>query len=195
MLAPQPSLWSVYRYYCSTDLKVGRRNTSRQLIEQWRHYLWEFRVFDHIQYLLQFVKEHHLWKLAFNTSTLVAHRTLWRVCLWPVLQQADDNGLGEGWIFLEELDDTIRQLWMVHRERFDLVQWEQDAEEEYLVRVRLIQFDSSTNLVLLFKWQGKSVDNWTQDLEQLGNAIVTLSLVNEAVENVVDLKESKPTIN
>ena len=81
------------------------------------------------------------------------------MCLWPVLQQADDNGLGEGWIFLEELDDTIRQLWMVHRERFDLVQWEQDSEKEYLDRVRLIQFDSSTNLVLLFKWQGKSVDN------------------------------------
>ena len=81
------------------------------------------------------------------------------MCLWPVLQQADDNGLGEGWIFLEELDDTIRQLWVVHRERFDLVQWEQDSEKEYLDRVRLIQFDSSTNLVLLFKWQGKSVDN------------------------------------
>ena len=41
--------------------------------------------------------------------------------------------------------------------------------------------------MLLFEWQREPIDNWTENFKQLGNAIVTLGLVDEAVENVVDL--------
>ena len=42
-------------------------------------------------------------------------------------------------------------------------------------------------LVLLFEGNGEAVDDAAQDLEQLGDAVELLELVDEAEEDVVDL--------
>ena len=42
-------------------------------------------------------------------------------------------------------------------------------------------------LVLLLEWESEPVDDGSQDLQQLSHTVVSLSLVNKAVEDIVDL--------
>jgi len=52
------------------------------------------------------------------------------------------------------------------------VEWDEDASKE--------------DLVLFLERECKTVDDGSQDFEQLGDTIVALSLINELEENVVD---------
>lgn len=55
-------------------------------------------------------------------------------------------------ILLDILGNTIRQLWMIQRNRSRFVKWDESAEQEFFVFV--------------FKWKCKSVDN-TSNLENV----------------------------
>ena len=46
-------------------------------------------------------------------------------------------------------------------------------------------------LVLLLEWESEPVDDGSQDLQQLSNTVVSLSLVDKAVEDIVDLFPEK----
>lgn len=61
---------------------------------------------------------------------------------------------------------------MVERQALDLVERQQDSGKE--------------GLVLFLERQGETVDDGPQNLEQLGDAVVTLSFVDECVKDVVD---------
>lgn len=76
-----------------------------------------------------------------------------------------DNRLCQARVFLEELHDTVGQLWMVHGQALHLVQRQQRFEQKCLV--------------LLLQRQGEAVDNGAENLEQLGNSVVMFGLVNE----------------
>ena len=52
--------------------------------------------------------------------------------LGPEFEQRQDDWLGEGRVFFEELHDAVRKLRMVDRERLNLVQRHQHLQEEYL---------------------------------------------------------------
>lgn len=75
-------------------------------------------------------------------------------------------------ILFEELDNTVCQLRMIHAEALDLVQRNQDPGQE--------------KLVLFLERQSKTVDDGSQDFQQLCNSIEPLGLVGELEENVVD---------
>ena len=61
---------------------------------------------------------------------------------------------------------------MVHAQALHLVKREEHPRQK--------------ELVLLFEGEGKAVDDGTQNLQQLGNAVETLSLVGELEEDIVD---------
>lgn len=61
---------------------------------------------------------------------------------------------------------------MIHAQALDLVHWQQDPSQE--------------QLVLLLKGQRKSVDDGTQNLQQFGDTIVSLRLIHELEEDIVD---------
>lgn len=75
-------------------------------------------------------------------------------------------------ILFEKLHDTVGQLWMIHAQTFDFVQWNQDSCQK--------------KLVLFFQRQGKAVDDRSQNLEKLCDAVESLCFVNELEEHVVD---------
>ena len=57
-------------------------------------------------------------------------------------------------------------------------------------KLHLVQGQEHFNekiLVLVLERQSEAVDYATQDLEELGYAVVSLGLINEAMERVVDL--------
>jgi hypothetical protein len=140
-----------------TNLEVLRTDTPRQLQEQLDHDLLELGRLDHVQNLLDLVQEHDLLR---------------RVDLGPIPQQPLDNVLGQARVLLEELHNAVRQLRVVQRETLDLVQGNQDAREE--------------RLVLLLEREGEPVNDRPEDLEQLGDTVVSFGLVDELVEDVVD---------
>jgi hypothetical protein len=61
---------------------------------------------------------------------------------------------------------------VIHAQALDLVHRQQDTGQK--------------QLVLLLKGQRKSIDDGTQDLQQLGDAIVSLRLIHELEEDIVD---------
>ena len=133
-------------------------HTLGQLVEQWHHHLLKLRRLNHVQDLFQLVKEHNL---------------LGRVYLGPVPQQVQDDLLRQTGVLLQELDDAVGQLRVVNRQGLNLVQRHQNLQQE--------------DLVLFFEWQGESVDDGAKDLQQFRHPVVSLRLVDEAVEDVVDL--------
>lgn len=54
---------------------------------------------------------------------------------------------------------------MVYTQRLDFVKWKQDTDEKHLV--------------FFLKGQGKAIDDAAQDLQQLRNPIVMLSLIDK----------------
>ena len=74
--------------------------------------------------------------------------------------------LSQLWVLLQELDHTVSQLGLVLNQSLGLVQREQHLGQELLV--------------LGFEREGKTVDDASQDLQQLGNTIELLGLVDES---------------
>mmetsp|Transcript_34091 Transcript_34091/g.96634 ORF Transcript_34091/g.96634 Transcript_34091/m.96634 type:complete len:367 (+) Transcript_34091:973-2073(+) len=70
---------------------------------------------------------------------------------------------------------------MIHCHTLGLVQWHQRAVQKVLM--------------LLLQRQGKPVNNGTQNLQQLSDAVVTLRLVDEAVEDVVHRLADKRAVH
>ncbi len=50
------------------------------------------------------------------------------------------------------------------------------------------------DLVLLLEREGEPIDDWAEDLQELGHPVVPLRLVDEVVEDVVDLLSEKREI-
>ena len=63
----------------------------------------------------------------------------------PVLKQSNDYRLGQSGVLLQKLHHAVGQLWVVHAECLGLVQGDQDPQQK--------------QLVLLFEWQGKAIDD------------------------------------
>jgi hypothetical protein len=55
------------------------------------------------------------------------------VDLGPVTQETKHNLLGQSSVFLQELNNTVCELWVVHAETLDFVQRNEDAGQEKLV--------------------------------------------------------------
>ena len=127
------------------------------MVEQGLLDLCELGWIHDFEYVFHFVQEHNLFGA---------------VDLGPVSEQTQNDLLCKGSILLEELDNTVRQLRMVHAQALDLVQRYQDSGQE--------------KLVLLLQWQREPVDYRSEDFEQFRNAVEPLCLVYELEENVVD---------
>jgi len=80
--------------------------------------------------------------------------------------------LRQGSVFLQELDNAVCQLRMVHAKTFDLVQRNEYSGEK--------QF------VLLLQWQCETIDNGSQNFEEFSDAVKPLRFVYELEEDVVD---------
>ena len=59
---------------------------------------------------------------------------------------------------------------MIKRQTLDFVKWDKDSSQK--------------SLVLLFERQRKTIDDRTEDLQQLCNSIVALRLIDEMVEDI-----------
>jgi hypothetical protein len=79
---------------------------------------------------------------------------------------------GQCGVLLQELDDAVCQLRVVHAEALHLVHGEEYPGQE--------------ELVFFLERQGETIDDRTQNLEQLGNSIVAFGLIHELEENVVN---------
>lgn len=132
-------------------------HASRELGEKRLHDLLELGGLDDVEDLFHLVEVHDLLR---------------RVDLGPVLEEASDDVLRQARVLLEELDDAVGELGVVQREALDLVEREEDAGEE--------------RLVLVLEREGEAVDDGPEDLEELGDSVVALRLVDELEEDVVD---------
>lgn len=79
---------------------------------------------------------------------------------------------GQCRILLQELDDTVGQLRVIHAETLHLVHGKEYPGEE--------------ELVLLLQRQSETIDNRAQDFEQFSNSVVSFRLIHKLEENVVD---------
>lgn len=108
-----------------------------------------------------------------NVFNLVQeHDFLGAVDLGPVAQETKHDFLGQGGIFLQELNNTVCKLWVVHAKTLHFVQGDENARQE--------------ELVFLLQRQGETVDNGAEYFEQLGNSVKALRLVDELEKDVVD---------
>mmetsp|Transcript_12392 Transcript_12392/g.30426 ORF Transcript_12392/g.30426 Transcript_12392/m.30426 type:complete len:213 (-) Transcript_12392:637-1275(-) len=128
-----------------------------QLLEEGLHDFLELLCLCQLEDLLELAQEQDL---------------LLAVCDWPVLEQRLEHWFCELGVLLHELGDAVRQLLVVHRHAFGLVQRHKRSLEEHLV--------------LLLQGQREPVDDGPQYLQQLSHPIVPLRLKDEAVEHVVD---------
>lgn len=139
------------------DLKVLTSEPLRERLEERLVDLLQLVASHQLQNLFQLVQEDHLLR---------------RARPWPVAQDTLDDRYGRLGVFLDVLRDAIRELLVVHRHALGLVQWHERAHEELQV--------------FRLQWHRESVDDTSQNLEQLANSVVTLRLVHEAVEHVAD---------
>ena len=100
------------------------------------------------------------------------HDLLRAVDLGPVPEETENDLLGEGRIFLEELHDTVGQLRVVHTEALDLVQGDEHSRQE--------------QLVFFLERQCEAVDDRAEYLEKLCNTIEPFRLVYELEEDIID---------
>lgn len=138
-------------------LEVRAAYASGDLLEERRHDLLELARLDHLEDLLRLVEEEHL-------LGGVGHR--------PEGEDGLDDLDGELRVLLYELRHAVRELLVVEVDVPHLVQRQQRLHQELLV--------------LLLEGQREAVDDGAEDLEQLGDTVVSLGLVDEAVEDVVD---------
>jgi hypothetical protein len=139
------------------DLEVLRVDAPGELLEERDLDLLELDGLDDVEDLLHLVEKHDL---------------LWAVDLRPVPEQAEEDLLRKRRVLLEELDDAIGELRVVEGERLGFVERDEDSGEE--------------GLVLLLERKSEAVDDGTEDLEKLGDAVMALGLVDELEEDVVD---------
>jgi hypothetical protein len=78
----------------------------------------------------------------------------------------------EGRVLLQELDNTVGQLRVIHAQAFNLVHGKKDSCQK--------------EFVLFFQWESKAVDDRTQNLQQFSDAVVPLCFIHELEENIVD---------
>lgn len=131
------------------------------------------RVHD-FEDVLNFVKKHDLLSTVdFRPVAQKAHDDLYYLSIFGQVNSHQTMYLfGKSSILLQELNDTVRKLRMIHAQALHLVQRQQDTGEE--------------ELVFLFERESKSVDDRTEDFKELGNAVEPLRLVHKLKEDVVD---------
>mmetsp|Transcript_26440 Transcript_26440/g.55551 ORF Transcript_26440/g.55551 Transcript_26440/m.55551 type:complete len:418 (-) Transcript_26440:520-1773(-) len=138
-------------------LEVGAAYAARHLLEKARHHLCELWELNHLQDLLDLVQEEHL---------------LGRVRARPEVEDGLEDRVGKLGVLFDELRHAVGELLVVHAHEAHLVERQQGLEEELLV--------------LVLERQRKAVDDRAKDLEEFGDAVMPLRLVDEAVEDVVD---------
>jgi hypothetical protein len=72
------------------------------------------------------------------------------------------------------MNEWINEQWWMNEW---MNEWMSDLEKE--------------DLVLLLEREGEPIDDWAEDLQELGHPVVPLRLVDEVVEDVVDLLSEK----
>mmetsp|Transcript_42707 Transcript_42707/g.106473 ORF Transcript_42707/g.106473 Transcript_42707/m.106473 type:complete len:335 (+) Transcript_42707:653-1657(+) len=138
-------------------LEMRAVNAHRDAVEEGLHELLELLALHHLEDLLHLVEEEDFFG---------------GVGPRPELEDDAEDLLGQVGVFLDELRDAVRELLVVHADVTHLVEGQQRLQQELLV--------------LFLERQRKAVDDRTQDLEQLGDAVVALGGVDEPVEDVVD---------
>mmetsp|Transcript_39496 Transcript_39496/g.102232 ORF Transcript_39496/g.102232 Transcript_39496/m.102232 type:complete len:344 (+) Transcript_39496:133-1164(+) len=90
----------------------------------------------------------------------------------PVAQHGGDDVVGEARVLLHVLGHAVGQLLVEGSQALHLVQWDQGLDQEVLV--------------LILQGQREAVDDAPQDLEQLPDAVVSLALIDDLEEHVLD---------
>lgn len=132
-------------------------DASRKLLEQGHLDLLELDRVGDVQHFLYLVQEHDL---------------LGRIHLGPVLEQTHHDLLRQRRILFEELHDAVGELRVVQRKALHFMQRDQNPRQE--------------GLMLLLKRERESVDDRSQDLEQLRDPIMPLGFVDEVEEDVIN---------
>lgn len=140
-----------------TYLEVRRVDASSQPFEERQCCILQVVRLYPVKYLLDFVDEQQL---------------LLRRDRRPELEQRANDARRERRILLQELRDTVAELRVEDGHMRDLVQRQQHLLQKLFV--------------LLLERQRETVDDGAEDFEQLGDAVVAVRLVDEAVEYVVD---------
>lgn len=118
----------------STNLK-GTVEAAGNLFEKLNHASLEFSSLCSLQHFLKFSKEE-------NFLLTIGNR--------PVLQQAPNNRISQLEIFLHKLGYAVRQLLVVHNNRFRFMQRQKSPNKK--------------QLMLLFHGQSKPINNATKNL-------------------------------
>jgi hypothetical protein len=132
-------------------------DTPRQLLEQRFHDLLKLLRFHDVQNLFDLVEEHDL---------------LGRVDLGPIPQETHHDLFRQRSVFFQELDDTVGELRVVERQRFGLVQGDEDPGEE--------------SFVFLLERECEPVDDGTEYLEELSDSVVSLGFIDKLEKDIVD---------
>ena len=128
-----------------------------KLLEQWHLDFLKFGRINNVENFLYFAQEHHF---------------LGGIYFRPVFEETENNFLCQGAVLLQELNDTVRELGVLHRETLDFVERNKNAHQE--------------RLMFVLEGQCKSVDDRSEDLKEFSNAIMPLRLIDEVVEHVVN---------
>lgn len=154
------------------------RHRLRQLVEEGFLNLGKFCGIHHLEDVLHLIQEHDF----FCT-----------VDLWPITKKPKNNLhfvhmlvifryfpgsrskyylFGQSRVLLQELDNAVSQLRMIHAEALHFVEWNQDPRQK--------QF------VFLLQRQRETINNGSQDFQQFCNSIKAFGLIYELEEHVVN---------
>jgi len=154
------------------NLEVRTGDRLGQLVEKRLLHLCEFGRIHDLENILYFIQEHdlfgavHFWPITQKTEHHLYQLARAIKCdEWTYL-------FCQGSVLLQELYNAIRQLRVVHAETLDLVQGNEHSGKE--------------KLVLFLQWQRKTINDGTEDFKKFGNAVESLSLIDELEEDVVD---------
>lgn len=145
-----------------SDLEVGAGNRFGELMEERLLNLGELGWVHDLENVFNLIEEHNL----FGT-----------VDFGPVTQQTENHLFCQGSILLEELNNAVRKLRVVHAQALDFVEGNQHPGKE--------------QLVLLLQGQSKAVDDGTENFQQLRDAVKALRLVGELEKHIVDRAANK----
>mmetsp|Transcript_68021 Transcript_68021/g.142042 ORF Transcript_68021/g.142042 Transcript_68021/m.142042 type:complete len:273 (+) Transcript_68021:345-1163(+) len=90
----------------------------------------------------------------------------------PVPEHGCDDFVGQAWILLDVLSHAVGQLLIEGYQRFDLVQGDESLDQEVLV--------------FILQRQREAIDDTSKDFKQLANTVVSLALVDDFEEHVLD---------
>ena len=140
-----------------TNLKVRTGHGLCELIEERLLHLGELARIHDFEDVFHLVEEHDLLRT---------------VHLGPVAEQTNNHLLRERGVFFQKLHNAVGQLRVVHAQALHLMQRNQDPGQE--------------EFVFLLQRQSEAVDDGSENLQELGDPVESLRLIDELEEDIVD---------